>query len=47
MADGIIGGDLKLASIASLLDGLASGAAALVIGSEAGVGKTTLWTAER
>jgi DNA-binding CsgD family transcriptional regulator len=45
MADGIIGRDPELASIRSLLDGLTSGAAALLIEGEAGIGKSTLWTA--
>jgi DNA-binding CsgD family transcriptional regulator len=45
MADHIIGRDHELASIASSLDGLTSGAAALLIEGEAGIGKTTLWTA--
>jgi DNA-binding CsgD family transcriptional regulator len=45
MTDGIIGRDPELASIASLLDGLTSGPAALFIEGEAGIGKTTLWTA--
>jgi predicted ATPase len=45
MAAGMIGRDPELASVASLLDGLASGPAALLIEGEAGIGKTTLWTA--
>jgi DNA-binding CsgD family transcriptional regulator len=41
----LIGREEELASIASFLDGVATGACALVFEGEAGIGKTALWRA--
>jgi len=39
----VVGRDMELATIARWADGLSLGPSALVIGGEAGIGKTTLW----
>jgi hypothetical protein len=41
----LIGRDRELAAVAAVLDRAAEGAAACILEGDAGVGKTTLWTA--
>jgi DNA-binding CsgD family transcriptional regulator len=43
--DGVIGRENELARLAAFLECMAHGPAAVVVGGEAGVGKTTLWRA--
>ena len=45
MTSEIVGREAELGSLASFLDGEASGPAALVLEGEAGIGKSTLWLA--
>ena len=45
MSAGIIGRQSELQSIASFLDSIGDGPAALILQGEAGIGKTTLWEA--
>lgn len=42
---GIVGREAELASVRGFVEGISAGAAALVLEGEAGMGKTTLWTA--
>ncbi len=45
MTDVVVGRDSELASVNDFVAGISDGAVALVLEGEAGVGKTTLWTA--
>ena len=45
MAGGIVGRDSELASLRAFVESISDGAAGLALAGEAGVGKTTLWTA--
>src|SRR5690242_8258521 len=42
---GVLGRGRELGAVAALLDGLPSGPSGLVLEGEAGIGKTTVWTA--
>jgi DNA-binding CsgD family transcriptional regulator len=43
MRQGLFGRESELARVSKLLDGIASGPAALILGGDAGIGKSTLW----
>ena len=45
MTDAIVGREVELAGIGTFLDAVGSGSAALFLGGEPGIGKTTLWSA--
>ena len=43
MERGLFGRETELARVSKLLDGIPSGPVALILGGEAGIGKSTLW----
>jgi hypothetical protein len=43
MERGLFGREAELARVSKLLDGIPSGPVALILGGEAGIGKSTLW----